>query len=149
MSDTRIAVVTGASRGIGEATAVELARRGNDVALVARDQTALARISIAIESLGRQALAITGDLHDLEFAENVIKQTVDRFAQNDVLVNNAAWRELVTMRHILLESWELTLRICLTTSAFMARWAAPSMEQRHRGVIINVASMMSRQTGRV
>jgi len=145
MSERRVAIVTGASRGIGHATAVELARQGHDVTLVARDRAALDNVRATIESLGRQALVIAGDLADLAFAEHIVRHTVDQLGQVDVLVNNAAWRELVTMRHISLESWERTLRICLTTPAFLARWAAKSMEACQRGVIINVSSMMSRQ----
>jgi 3-oxoacyl-[acyl-carrier protein] reductase len=141
----RVAIVTGASRGIGEATAIELARRGHDVSLVARDRGALVNVSQAIEGLGRHALVVTGDLADLDFAQQAVDRTVERFGRVDVLVNNAAWRELVTMRHITPETWERTLRICLTSPAFMARWVAASMETRRWGVIINVSSMMSRQ----
>ena len=145
MSEQRVAIVTGASRGIGQATAIELARRGHDVTLVSRDRGALDNVRHSVEALGRRALVIAGDLADLDFAKQAVDQAVEHYGRVDVLVNNAAWRELVTMRHISPESWERTLRICLTSPAFMARWAAASMETRRQGVIINVSSMMSRQ----
>ncbi|HVU90570.1 MAG TPA: SDR family oxidoreductase [Pirellulales bacterium] len=141
----RVAIVTGASRGIGEATALELAARGYDLTITARDRAALDRVRDSIEKSGRRARVVAGDLADLDFARQIVEQSIAEFGRIDVLVNNAAWRELISMRHITLESWERTLRICLTTPAFLARWAAASMEQRRSGVIINVSSMMSRQ----
>jgi len=143
--EARSAIVTGASRGIGKATALELARRGYDVTLVATDKSALSLVGAEIEQLGLEAIVADGDLSDLQFAESVVQQTIAKFGRVDVLVNNAAWREVTTMRHISLESWERTLRICLTTPAFMSRWAAESMLERRRGVIVNVSSIMSQQ----
>jgi len=115
------------------------------VALVARDAAALAKVQSAIEQLGRKALVIAGDLADMTFVESIVRRTIERLGQVDVLINNAAWREMTTMRRIGLESWERTLRICLTAPAFLARWAAESMLEQRQGVIVNVSSMMSRQ----
>jgi 3-oxoacyl-[acyl-carrier protein] reductase len=92
-------------------------------------------------------LVLAGDIADLSFCEDIVAKTVDHFGQVDVLVNNAAWREIISMRHITPESWDRTLRICLTAPAFLARWAATDMERRKRGVIINVSSVMSHQAG--
>jgi NAD(P)-dependent dehydrogenase (short-subunit alcohol dehydrogenase family) len=86
---------------------------------------------------------LPGDLADLNYVATLVPKTIERFGRIDVLVNNAAWRETVTMRKISLESWERTLRICLTTPALLARDAAVHMEPRGRGVIINVSSIMS------
>lgn len=144
MSDTPAVLLTGASRGIGAATALEFARRGHDLVLVATDAAALQNVAREVERFGRSALVLAGDLADLAFVGRLVPATIERFARLDVLVNNAAWREAVTMRQISLESWERTLRICLTTPALLARDAAAHMEQRGRGVIINVSSIMSR-----
>ncbi|MFH1267106.1 MAG: SDR family oxidoreductase [Planctomycetota bacterium] len=76
-----------------------------------------------------------------------MRRTVDRWRRLDVLVNNAAWREVTTMRKINLNSWEKTLRVCLTAPAFLARWAAEVMEPRGQGVIVNVSSIMSSRAG--
>ena len=113
-----MALVTGASRGIGAATAEEFARRGHNVAIAARSEEALEAVARRVRELGGDALVCAGDLADLAFAESTVRQTADRWGRLDVLVNNAAWRELVTMRQITLESWERTLRVCLTTPAF-------------------------------
>ena len=86
---------------------------------------------------------IDGDLFDLSFCKRVVDATIEHFGRVDVLINNAAWREVISMRHITPESWDRTLRICLTAPAFLARWAAEDMQQRGRGVILNVSSLMS------
>ena len=75
---------------------------------------------------GSEALIQCGDLADLSFAESAIHKTIEKFGRLDVLVNNAAWREITTMRDISIESWDKTIRISLTASAFLARWATPT-----------------------
>lgn len=143
MPSAPIAIVTGASRGIGAATALEFARRGYGVTLVGRDSTALSEATAAVQQCGVEALSLQGNLADLTFAESVVESTGNKWGRIDVLVNNAAWREVATMRTLTVESWEQTVRICLTTPAFLARWAAGHMESRGSGVIVNVSSMMS------
>jgi NAD(P)-dependent dehydrogenase (short-subunit alcohol dehydrogenase family) len=141
----RVALVTGASRGIGAATAQLLASSGYRVALVATSQRDLEAIATTISAAGGHALTIAGDLSDLNFAKQAIDQTCAAWGHLDVLVNNAAWRELTSMRRISLDSWNKTLQVCLTAPAFLARWAAEHMEQHSRGAIINVSSVMSQQ----
>ena len=140
-----VVVVTGASRGIGAATAVEFARRGYNVTITARGAEGLARTAADVRAAGGLALSLAGDLADLEFAEQVIRRTVETYGRLDVLVNNAAWRDLLTLRAISLESWELTIRICLTAPAFMSRWAAEQMERQGGGTIVNVSSIQSQR----
>jgi 3-oxoacyl-[acyl-carrier protein] reductase len=143
MTDRPVALVTGASRGIGAETAAEFARRGYRVAVVARDTAALEATAARIRAAGAEALVLAGDLGDVSFGQGAVRRTLDAWGRLDALVNNAAWREVVTMRKITLESWEKTLRVCLTTPAFMAQAAAAAMEPRRKGVIINISSIQS------
>lgn len=145
MDQSRVAFITGASRGIGAATARLFAESGYRVALAATSVDSLSDVVAHITERGREALALGGDLADLDFAREAIEETVSKFGRIDALVNNAATRDIVSMRRITLESWERTLRVCLTTPAFLARWAAADMERRSQGVIINVSSIMSQQ----
>jgi 3-oxoacyl-[acyl-carrier protein] reductase len=143
MSERRVALVTGASRGIGEATALAFASAGYDVAIAATNESALQAVASKIRQAGAKAAVFAGDLADLKFTQRFAAESAQMLGEPNVLVNNAAWRELVSMREISLESWEKTLRICLTAPAFLARWVAQRMEPLRRGVIINVSSIMS------
>jgi NAD(P)-dependent dehydrogenase (short-subunit alcohol dehydrogenase family) len=136
MSDRPVAFVTGAARGIGRATALELARRGYRLALVDMLAGELAGVH-------DEALSIAGDLADLDFCCQAIEEVAAKFGRIDVLVNNAAWRRVETMRETDIASWDRTLRVCLTAPAFLARWAAEVMQRQGRGVIVNVTSIRS------
>ena len=140
-----VALITGASRGIGAAAALRFAELGYHVAMVARDCRKLMEVSEKVQAQGVESLPINGDLSDLTFAESAVASCIAKWGRIDVLVNNAAWREIITMRTISLESWEKTLRVCLTTPAFLARWAAEHMQQRRSGAIVNISSIMSKQ----
>lgn len=144
-SPPRVALVTGASGGIGAAVAKEFVDRGLAVGILGRSVERLAEVRRWLESAGGRVIAISGDLADLDFAESAVRSVVAAFGRLDVLVNNAAARELTTMREITPEEWDRTLRACLTAPAFLARWAAEEMEKYGGGVIVNVGSMMSRQ----
>ncbi len=149
MTQKPVAVITGAARGIGRETAFEFARRGYDLGLLDVLQDDLQATSHEATELGAACIAETCDLYSLADSQAGLERIVDHFGRLDVLVNNAAWREIKTMREISVESWERTLRICLTTPAFLARWAAEVMEPQGSGVIINVCSIMSRRGGGV
>jgi NADP-dependent 3-hydroxy acid dehydrogenase YdfG len=84
-----VAVVTGASSGIGEATARRLAQDGASVALVARRRDRLEALAAEIEQVGGTALAVEADITDRTQAEAAVQQTVERFGRLDILVNNA------------------------------------------------------------
>lgn len=149
MPQKPVALITGAARGIGRETALEFARRGYDLGLldVLEDEVQGTRQDAM--SIGAECVAEACDLESLEASQSALQQIAQHFGRLDVLVNNAAWREIKTMREISVESWERTIRICLTTPAFLARWAAEVMEPQGSGVIINVCSIMSRRGGGV
>jgi 3-oxoacyl-[acyl-carrier protein] reductase len=140
-----VALITGAGQGIGRATALEFAARGYDLALVDCHAESLAAAAEETRRAGAAVQTFHGDVGDLAFGEGAVHTAAEEWGRLDCLVNNAAWRELATMRHISLESWERTLRVCLTAPAFLARAAARRMEQAGRGVIVNVSSIMSRR----
>jgi 3-oxoacyl-[acyl-carrier protein] reductase len=143
MNQTPVVLVTGAARGIGREIALQFARCGYAVSGIDVLDAELERVAAGIRDLGQRVLPQSGDLADLDFAESAVRRTVEQLGRLDVLVNNAAWRELTSLREITLDSWERTLRIGLTVPAFLARWAAEDMRRRQRGVIINISSIIA------
>ena len=146
---TNVAVITGASRGIGRETALAFAAAGYHTVAVASDQKALEQVKQEIEThYQTKCLVCAGDLSDLDFTQSIAKTAHEHFGRIDVLVNNAAWRTIETMRTITAETWEKTLRICVTAPAFLAQGCAAVMEANTiAGTIINVSSIMSQQAG--
>ncbi|WP_417386151.1 SDR family NAD(P)-dependent oxidoreductase [Gimesia sp.] len=143
MNQRPVAMITGAAGGIGGETAVRFAEQGYDCVLLALPGEDLQPVTSRIDQAGAQFLTCLGDLSDLEYAQSAVKQCISNWGRIDVLVNNAAWREITTMRKIDLASWEKTLRVCLTAPAFLSRWCAEQMEKQKQGVIINVSSIQS------
>jgi len=89
-------------------------------------------------------LILAGDLAEPSFLGRVVEAAMEKFGRIDVLVNNAAWRTIGTMRNMDHETWEKTIKVCLTAPAFLAKHVAAAMEQINLPcVIINISSMMS------
>lgn len=143
MADRPVVLITGASRGIGASAAGEFAKRGYDVAITGRSLDSLNATAEIVRDRGAQPLALAGDLADMAHVESLVPEVMKRFGRLDALVNNAAWRELHTMRNITLESWDRTMRVCVTAPAFLTKWAAEVMEPRRKGVVVNVSSIQS------
>ena len=142
----RIALVTGASRGIGKAVAVGLARAGADLALVSRGD-ALLQTAQEIEKLGRKALVIQKDLSRPEAAEKVVSTTVKKFGRLDILVNNAGTTRRAPVEDYSDEDWEAVIELNLNAVFRLCRAAGKVMLAQGYGKIVNVASLMSFQGG--
>ena len=145
----KVAIITGASKGIGRQTTLAFAEAGYETVVVATNQSSLLELKEEIKKLyDRECLVCCGDLSDMNFVDSIPGLAIERFGRIDVLINNAAWRTIETMRSIDLATWEKTFRICITAPAFLAKLCAAAMEQRRiNGVIINTSSIMSQQPG--
>ena len=145
----KVAIVTGASKGIGRSAALEFAKGGYNLVVAARSLPELQDLQKEIaSSYQRECIVCSGDLADMDFVASIPDAAVREFGRIDVLVNNAAWRTIETMRTIGLSTWEKTLRICLTSPAFLAQKCAAVMENHDiPGAIINVSSVMSQKAG--
>jgi len=140
MNSNKVAIITGESKGIGRSTALKFAANNYNIAIVGRNREELDQLKFEIEQrYGSEVLFFAGDLASEEFLRQIVADTVRKWSRIDVLINNAAWRTIETMRTISLENWEKTIRICLTAPAFLAKYAAAVMEELNiGGVIVNI-----------
>lgn len=140
----RKALVTGASRGIGQALAAALAGAGAGVAVTARDTASLGETSAAIASLGRRVVALAQDVRDVAGSRAVVKQAADELGGLDILVNNAGYEEVTPSLDIEEAVWDRVVDTNLKGAFFMAQAAARQMQAAGRGgSIVNLASLTS------
>jgi 3-oxoacyl-[acyl-carrier protein] reductase len=142
----KVALVTGASQGIGRATALALAEAGAKVALAARSKEKLAALASEIESAGGKALAVSMDVADAGQVKAGFQQTISHFGKLDILVNNAGMAKDGLAVRMKLEDWEAVLRTNLTGAHFCIQQALATMMRQRSGRIINVTSVVA-QTG--
>jgi NAD(P)-dependent dehydrogenase (short-subunit alcohol dehydrogenase family) len=145
MQNKKVVIVTGASRGIGRSIALKFVRHHYSVVLVGKDKNELQELSRMIRhEYGGDCLVFAVDLKETLAIKTIVDQVLKEWKRIDVLVNNAAWRTIETMRTISVETWEETIKVCVTAPAFLAKWTAEIMEQSGiPGVIINISSVMS------
>jgi NAD(P)-dependent dehydrogenase (short-subunit alcohol dehydrogenase family) len=141
-----VAIVTGASKGIGRAISQRFAREGAKVVCAARS-TALVEETVAtIRQSGGDAIAVTADVGRENGARAVIDAALSAFGALDTLVNNAGDSgPTKPVQEYSLEDWEYTLNSCLTSAYLCAHFAVPEMLKAGRGAIVNVASMAGRR----
>ncbi len=134
----KVAIVTGASSGIGRRTAELLAGRGAKVTIFARSAEKLAAIA---EPFGDHMLPVVGDVADLADVERLFAATESKFGHCDILVNNAGTIEVAPLVDMTLDQWERTFAVNVHGIFLTCRRAIPSMIERRGGAIVNVASI--------
>jgi 7-alpha-hydroxysteroid dehydrogenase len=144
----QVAVVTGAGRGIGAATAVALAEAGADVVISARHADQLDQVRHRVESVGRRALVVPADLRDLDAAAGLAQAAYDEFGRLDIVVNNVGG----TIPNALLDTdpgyLEEAFHFNVSTAHALTRAAVPLMLRNDGGAITNISSVMGRTAGR-
>ncbi len=140
----KIALITGASRGIGRAIAVELAKRGADVSLVGRDAKALAETADACATAraGASAHVILGDVTDAESVDASVAQTVERFGRLDIAVANAGQSVDSLLLRLKEEAIDQMLSVNLKSAIFLCAAAAKPMMKQRSGAIVLVSSIV-------
>ncbi len=137
-----IVVVTGASSGIGRATALAFATRGSAVVLAARRQPALNEVARECESAGGQALAVPTDVSDFKAVDELARRAVQRFGRIDVWVNDAAVTLFAPFLEAPLEDIRRVLEVNVIGYVHGAKAALPYMKEQGAGVLVNVSSVV-------
>ena len=142
----KVALVTGASQGIGRATSLALAEAGAKIAVAARRADKLASLVAEIEAAGGEAFAVPMDVADAGQVKNAFQQVLGKFGKIDILVNNAAvTRDTLALR-MKLEDWDAVLRTNLTGAHLCIQQALGAMLRQRSGRIINLSSVVA-ETG--
>ena len=143
----KVAIVTGASRGIGKAIAVGLAKEGTSVVVAARSETDQDRVPGNIHSTaseirtgGGQGLAVACNVRDEESIYSMVQKTLDTFGKIDILVNNAGVGSYRTIHESSIKEWDLVMDINLRAPFICCKAVIPSMMEQGRGSIINISS---------
>jgi 3-oxoacyl-[acyl-carrier protein] reductase len=140
--ENKVAVVTGASQGIGRETALALAEAGAKVVVAARSEEKLAALVSEITAAGGEAFAVKMDVADAEQVKAGFKQVIEKFGQLDILVNNAVTRDGLALR-MKKEDWETVLQTNLTGAHLCIQQALPTMMKARAGRIINISSIVA------
>jgi 2-deoxy-D-gluconate 3-dehydrogenase len=141
--DGKIAIVTGASRGIGRDIALALARAGADLALVARDREQLEEVRREVERIGRRAFPVALDLTEDGAAARMADQVHDHFGTIDILVNNAGMNIPKPALEVERQDWERVIDLNLSSVFYSCQAVGAYMAANKRGKIINISSQMA------
>jgi NAD(P)-dependent dehydrogenase (short-subunit alcohol dehydrogenase family) len=139
----KVAVVTGASRGLGQYFSRALARAGADLVITSRQLESLDAFKQEIESLGRRALPLPLDVRDYDSIQQMVEKACRHYGQIDILVNNAGCNVRKPGIEVTWDDWNLVLNTNLRGTFFVAQAAAKKMIPRRYGRIINIGSVTS------
>ncbi len=142
----RVALVTGASQGIGRACALALAEGGATVALAARNEEKLAQVAQEIAAKGGQAATFRMDVSNEDEVKSAVKAAIERFGKIDILVNNAGMTRDTLLLRMKRSDWDSVLQTNLSGAFFCTQAVIGSMIKQRWGRIINITSVFG-QTG--
>ena len=137
----RVAIVTGAWRGLGRAAAARLYELGASVAVNVRDEARAAELAA---SLGPRAIAVAGDVATDGVPDRIVQQTYDRFGRIDIVVNNAAMARSTRFGDLTADEWRQTIEVNLTAPFLFTKAALPIMKAQNYGRIVNISSSAGR-----
>jgi NADP-dependent 3-hydroxy acid dehydrogenase YdfG len=140
----KLAIVTGASSGIGEATAQHLSQQGATVVMVARRKDRLDKLVKTLQKTGGKASAIEADLTDASAADHIVKDTLKNYGRIDILVNNAGVMLLGPVLDAPLQEWENMISLNVLSLMRLTHAVLPYMQQVNSGHIVNISSVAGR-----
>lgn len=141
----QVALITGASSGLGRASALAFARAGADVALLARSRQDLEQVAAQVGEIERRALVLPIDLSDESAVLSAVEQVMTSFGRVDVLVNNAGTDIPGPVKDLAVNDWDLVLNVNLRAPFILAKAVFPHMQAQGRGTIINISSVAGKR----
>ena len=138
----KIAIVTGASRGIGRAISITLARQDVTVVLAARDISKLKETAEIIDSAGGKSLIVITDLLNEDSIKNLVHTTKDKFGRLDILINNAGVTHSAKLEDTTTEDWQQCMQVNATAPFILCRQALPLLKKSPTSYIINISSVV-------
>lgn len=144
MLTDKVAIVTGASSGIGRATAQSLAKKGVRVVLGARRRDRLDELASEIQSVGGQALSFVTDVAQRQSCEDLIRYTIEQWGRIDILVNNAGLMPLSFIKNLHVDEWDRMIDVNIKGVLYCTAAALPHMLTAKSGHIVNVSSVAGR-----
>ncbi len=137
----KVAIVTGAGRGIGRAISIALAERGVNVGVLARSESEVNETVKLVNDKGVEAVPLIADVSKPEDVEASVRRVMDKWGKVDILVNNAGYARFKPFLELSLEDWRRTLDVNLTGIFLMTKAVVPNMVKQMNGVIINISSV--------
>jgi dehydrogenase/reductase SDR family member 4 len=138
----KVALITGASRGIGQAAAIGMAQAGADIAIASRKLPDLEKVAEEVRKIGRKCLPVAAHVARMEEINNLVKRVTDEFGKIDILVNNAATNPTMAQALDVDErGWDAIMNLNLKGLFFLSQAVARIMKEKGGGKIVNVASI--------
>lgn len=138
----KVAIVTGASRGIGRAISVALARESATIVMAARSLEHLKQAAAKVTEAGGKAHIVTTELTEEQSVERLVKETEERFGRLDILVNNAGITHSASLEETATRDWERVMWVNARAPFILCREALPLLRKSGRAFIINIASVV-------
>lgn len=140
----KIAIITGGGRGLGRSIALAFGREGAKVVLAARTREEIEHVAVELRAIRREALAVPTDVSREDQVNHLVQKTLETYGSIDILVNNAGVRgPIAPIREISLADWEETLRFNLTSAFLCIKAVLPTLMEKKKGKIINVATTLN------
>jgi len=147
MLQGKVALITGASRGIGRDIALTFAREGATLVLVCLNNVKkLTEVQNEIESLGTNAITVVGDVASSDFCESLSQKVIKKFKRVDILVNNAGTITRSPFEEMTIDEWHRVINVNLNGAFYLCRFFLPEMRKQKYGKIINLTSQMAHMT---
>ena len=143
----KVAIVSGASRGIGRSIALTLAAEGAKLCICARNEEGLKKAAAEMEAAGTEVEAVAVDVTTTEGAEALVAAARERFGGVDILINNVGGSVWTPFAEISDDEWNHVINLSFLSAVRVSRAAFPLMEQRGGGSIINISSIFGRESG--